>query len=60
MGVVSALELIEQASLVMILLGIGPASAASLYVTALITNICQAGFVFVRFIGSTFQNGQAE
>jgi len=59
-AVVSALEIVEQASLVTILLGLGPVPPSSLYVTALIANICQAGFVFVRFVGSTFDHKNAE
>ena len=50
-----SLEALEQVSLVGVVLGVGFADASALYVTALIANICQAGFVFVRFIGSTFQ-----
>jgi hypothetical protein len=30
-------------------------NAPALYVTALIANICQAGFIFVRFVGSAFR-----
>ena len=30
----------------------------ALYVTALIANICQAGFIFVRFVGSAFRHAQ--
>ncbi len=30
--------------------------AEALYVTALIANICQAGFIFVRFVESTFHH----
>jgi hypothetical protein len=55
--VVSLLELLEQASLLMVLLDLtflGHASA--LYITALIANICQAGIIFVRFVGSTFRH----
>lgn len=55
-AVVSSLEVVEQASLVMVLVGVGPAGPEALYVTALIANICQAGFVFVRFIGSAFHH----
>ena len=58
--VVSGMELAEQASLVVIVLGVGPLDPAALYVTALITNICQAGFVFVRFVGSTFNREDAD
>ncbi|NNM31873.1 MAG: hypothetical protein HKO53_02355, partial [Gemmatimonadetes bacterium] len=44
------------ASLVVVILGFEVANPAALYVTALILNICQAGFIFLRFIGSTFQH----
>ncbi len=53
-GVVSALELIDQVALVMILLNIRPALDFPLYLAALIANICQAAFVFLRFVGSEF------
>ena len=52
--VVMTLEVIEQISLVVVLLALTPANAPALYVTALIANICQAGFIFVRFVGSAF------
>ncbi len=55
-ALVSFLEVLEQASLLAVLLGVTPGSAAALYVTALIANICQAGFIFVRFVGSTFRH----
>lgn len=48
------LEVIEQASLIAVLLGLPFGNPAALYVTALIANICQAGFIFVRFVGSAF------
>ena len=48
------LEAVEQLSLVAVLLGFSGSDAA-LYVTALIANICQAGFIFMRFVGSAFQ-----
>ena len=54
-----ALEVVEQVSLALVVLGLGPLDPAALYVGALLANICQAGFIFVRFIGSTFQH-QAE
>ncbi|MGD2068567.1 MAG: hypothetical protein PVI57_07760 [Gemmatimonadota bacterium] len=54
--VVSGMELVEQVSLVMVVLGVGPAGPEALYVTALIANICQAGLIFVRFIGSAFHH----
>jgi hypothetical protein len=52
--VVTALEATEQLSLGAIVLGLGFSNASALYVTALIANICQAGFIFVRFVGSAF------
>ncbi len=56
--VVSSLELVEQASLLAVLLGLIVGAAPALYVTALIANICQAGFIFVRFVGSAFRHAQ--
>jgi hypothetical protein len=53
-AVVLCLEVIEQVSLAVVLLGVAPGNAPALYVTALIANICQAGFIFVRFVGSAF------
>jgi len=53
-GLVSALELVEQVSLVAIILGLNTGNASAFYVTALIANICQAGFIFVRFVRSVF------
>ena len=52
---VGVLELIEQASLIAIILGFNFGNAPALYVTALIANICQAGFIFVRFVRSVFR-----
>jgi hypothetical protein len=52
--VVLVLETIEQVSLATVLFGFVPENAPALYVTALIANICQAGFIFVRFVGSAF------
>jgi O-antigen/teichoic acid export membrane protein len=54
--VVASLEFVEQASLLAVVFGVSFAPASALYVTALITNICQAGFIFVRFVGSTFRH----
>ncbi len=56
---VSTLEGLEQASLLAVALGLAFANASALYVTALIANICQAGFIFVRFVGSTFSHREA-
>ena len=52
--VASGLELVEQLSLVVVFLGFAGDRAGSLYVTALVANICQAGFIFMRFVGSAF------
>ena len=54
--VVLLLEGIEQVSLAMVLLGFTTETAPALYVTALIANICQTGFIFVRFVGSAFRH----
>jgi hypothetical protein len=54
--IVGSLEAVEQASLVAVLLGLPFGNPGALYVTALITNICQAGFIFVRFVGSAFRH----
>ncbi|MEX2471126.1 MAG: hypothetical protein WEA34_03045 [Gemmatimonadota bacterium] len=54
--VVSALEVAEQIGLAAIVLGVGSFDPGALYVTALIANICQAGFIFLRFVGSTFHH----
>lgn len=59
-GVVSTLEVAEQAALVAIVLGLGPGQPSALYVAALVANICQAGFIFVRFVGSTFNREEDE
>jgi len=56
---VSSLEVVEQVSLITVLLGIPFGNPAALYVTALIANICQVGFIFVRFVGSAFQHAHA-
>ena len=54
--VATSIEILEQASLLVVLLGIPFGNAPALYVTALIGNICQAGFIFVRFIASAFRH----
>jgi hypothetical protein len=54
--VTTSIEVLEQGSLLVVLLGIPLGNPAALYVTALIGNICQAGFVFVRFIASAFRH----
>ena len=56
--VVGALEVVEQASLLIVLFALPVGNAPALYVTALIANICQAGFIFVRFVGSAFRAEQ--
>jgi hypothetical protein len=53
---VSTLEVVEQLSLVAVVLGLTFGNAPALYVTALIANLCQAGFIFVRFVGSAFRH----
>jgi hypothetical protein len=54
--IVTSIEVLEQASLIVVLLGLPIGNPAALYVTALIGNICQAGFIFVRFVGSAFRH----
>jgi hypothetical protein len=51
---VGALELLDQVALVLILLNIWPDQDFPLYFAALVANICQAAFVFLRFVGSEF------
>ncbi len=53
-GVVFMLELMDQVALVLVILNIWPELNYPLYLAALIFNICQAAFVFVRFVGSEF------
>ena len=53
---VSSLEVVEQGSLLAVLLLPSFENGPALYVTALIANICQAGFIFVRFVESTFRH----
>jgi hypothetical protein len=55
-GVASSIEALEQASLFVVLLGLPFGNQGALYVTALIGNICQAGFIFVRFVASAFRH----
>ena len=59
-SITTSLEVAEQASLLVVLLGLPVGNAAALYVTALIANICQAGFIFVRFVGSAFRHQAAK
>jgi len=49
-----SLEVIEQVGLLTVVLGLGPWSPAGVYVAALTANLVQAGFIFVRFVGSAF------
>jgi hypothetical protein len=53
---VSSLEVVEQGSLLAVLFFPSFDNGPALYVTALIANICQAGFIFVRFVGSAFRH----
>mgnify|MGYP006429337105 FL=1 len=55
-SIVSILELVEQSCLIVVVVGLSIDNAPALYVTALIANISQAGFIFVRFVGSTFSH----
>lgn len=61
-AVVLSLEVVEQSSLLAVLFGVPLGNPPALYVTALIANLCQAGFIFVRFVGSAFrhESGLAE
>lgn len=52
--VATSIEVVEQVSLFVVLFGVPFGNPAALYVTALIGNICQAGFIFVRFVASAF------
>lgn len=54
--VVTMLEVTEQVSLLLVIAGLSLDNGGALYVTALIANICQAGFIFVRFVGSAFHH----
>ena len=53
---VTLLEGVEQVSLIAVVLGVSFGNGPALYITALIANICQAGFIFVRFVGSAFRH----
>ncbi len=55
-SVFTILEIMEQGSLLAVVFGFSFGNAPALYVTALIANICQAGFIFVRFVGSAFHH----
>jgi hypothetical protein len=53
-GLVGGLEVLDQIALVSVILNALPDMSGSLYLAALIFNMCQAAFVFVRFVGSEF------
>ena len=53
-SVVSLLELMDQVALYLVIFNFWPEFNYSLYLAALIFNICQAAFVFVRFVASEF------
>jgi hypothetical protein len=55
-ALVSLLEVVEQMSLASVAFGLAFGNGPALYVTGLIANICQAGFVFTRFVGSAFRH----
>ena len=57
-GLVTFLEVLEQGSLLAVVLNLTTGNSPALYVTALIATICQAGFIFVRFVGSTFRHAR--
>jgi len=50
----TTLEFMDQAALVLVIFNFWPELNYPLYLAALIFNICQAAFVFVRFAGSGF------
>ena len=53
-SVVGVLELLDQIALIVVILSIWPSLDFPLYFAALVFNLCQAAFVFVRFVGSEF------
>jgi len=53
-GVVFMLELMDQAALFLVVFNFWPEFNYPFYLAALIFNICQASFVFVRFVASEF------
>ena len=53
-GVVGVLELLDQITLIAVILDVWPSLNYALYFLALVFNLCQAAFVFVRFVGSEF------
>ncbi len=58
-SLVGTLELLDQIALALVILSVWPELNYSLYFAALVFNLCQAAFVFVRFIGSEFTVGGA-
>jgi len=54
-GVVGALELLDQLALLAIIFNMLPEKSFALYIAALIMNILQAAFVFMRYVGSEFR-----
>jgi len=55
-----SLEVIEQVVLLAVVFNLGPWNAPGVYVAALTANLGQAGFIFVRFVGSAFDYGPPE
>ncbi|MDG1462989.1 MAG: hypothetical protein P8R04_05400 [Gammaproteobacteria bacterium] len=53
--VTGLLELVDQTALFLIVLDIFPEYRFPLYLTALIINVSQAAFVFIRYVGSEFR-----
>jgi len=53
-SVAATLEVLVQAALIMILLGILPDRHGGLYISALVATLSQAAFVFLRLVESTF------
>jgi hypothetical protein len=53
-SVVTLLEFADQAALILVLFNFWPELNYPLYLAALILNICQAAFVFLRFVASEF------
>jgi hypothetical protein len=53
-SLVGFLELVDQVALVLILLNVWPDRAFPLYLAALILNLCQAAFIFLRFVEAEF------
>jgi hypothetical protein len=53
-GVVGVLELLDQVALVVVILCVWPSLNYAFYFLALVFNLCQAAFVFLRFVGSEF------